>query len=128
MENTTIKLADFIYNLKYEDLPAEVIEKAKDLILDQFGVQLACSTKPWSKAARNMVNDWGGKAESTILNYGDKVPAVNAAFANGAFGHGFEIDDSLRRASIHPGCTVVAAALAMGEREKISGRCNLKNC
>ncbi|MDI7260197.1 MAG: MmgE/PrpD family protein [Thermodesulfobacteriota bacterium] len=121
MEETTMMLADFIHNLKYEDLPVEVIEKAKDLILDQFGVQLACSTKPWSQATYRLVKEWGGKAESTVVNYGDKIPAVNAAFANGAFGHGFEIDDSLRRATIHPGSVVVSAALSMGERERISG-------
>ncbi len=120
MEETT-RLADFIHNLRYEDLPDEVIEKAKDLILDQFGVQLAASTKPWSKAVCRLVKDWGGKAESTVVNYGDKIPAPNAAFANGAFGHGFEIDDSLKRATIHPGCVVVSTALAMGERERISG-------
>jgi len=120
--NETRQLAQFVTQLSYQDLPREVIDKTKDLILDQFGVQLAASTKPWSRAVYRLMRDLGGKAESTVVYYGDKLPAMNAAFANGTFGHGFESDDSLRRAGIHPGCVVVSAAMAIGERELVDGK------
>lgn len=120
--NETRELAKFVADLKYEQLPKEVIERAKDLILDQFGVELASSTQRWSKAAYRYARDMGGKAEAIVVNYGDKLPAASAAFVNGTFGHGFECDDSHRRAATHPGCAVIPAALAMGEREIVDGK------
>ena len=66
--NETRKLAAFACELKYEDLPGEVIAKAKELILDQLGVQLAASTKPWSKAVYKYVRGLGGRSEATIIN------------------------------------------------------------
>ena len=49
------------------------------------------------------------------------VSAVNAAIANGMMAHADETDDSNGSAGIHPGCAVLPAALAMGERENVSG-------
>jgi len=116
------KLASFSVGLKYEALGAKVIEKTKDLVLDQIGVQLASSTKPWSKAVYQYARSLGGPAESTILNYGDKVKAENAVFANATFGHGFEMDDTYLPGNSHPGCIVVTSALACGEKDLIDGK------
>ncbi|MFC2065942.1 MmgE/PrpD family protein [Chloroflexota bacterium] len=120
--NESRGLAGFVAGLKYDDLPEEVVQKTKDLILDQLGVELTCSTKPWSKAVYQDTMNAGGKEESTIVNYGDKVPVLGAAFVNGSFGHGFELDDMYRPGLSHPGCVIVPAALALGEREVISGK------
>ncbi len=121
--NESRDLARFVSELKYENLPSEVIARAKDLILDQVGIMMGISTLPWSKAIYEYVRDWGvGKPEATIAHYGYKTNAENAVFANSSFGHGFEIDDLYVRGSSHPGCIVVPSALAMGEKESISGR------
>ncbi|MFH1088070.1 MAG: MmgE/PrpD family protein, partial [Chloroflexota bacterium] len=120
--NESRELAKFVADLKYEDLPKKVIEKTKDLVLDQLGVELASSTKPWSKAVYRDALDAGGKHDSSIVNYGDKLPVLSAAFVNGSFGHGFEIDDMYRPSLSHPACVIVPAAMAMGERELISGK------
>jgi 2-methylcitrate dehydratase PrpD len=47
--------------------------------------------------------------------------AGNAALANGMLAHADETDDSHSRSQTHPGCGVVAASLAMAERERASG-------
>ncbi len=120
--NESKKLAEFLADLSYKDLGGEVIEKAKDLILDQLGVELVASTKPWNVIVYKYVRGFGGLGESTIVNYGDKVRAENAAFANATFGHGFEMDDSYLPGNVHPGCVVVPVALAFGERELIDGK------
>ena len=57
-----------------------------------------------------------------MVNYGLKTTAEDAAFANGSFGHGFEIDDTELVGKLHPGCVVIPSALAIGEREAISGK------
>lgn len=118
----TATLAKFAAELQYWDLPSPVIEKAKDHILDQFGVQLASSIMPWSKIVYKFVMGLGSKPECTVVGYGGKASALDAAFANGCFGHGFEIDDTFQETGIHPGCFSVSSAFALGEKERIDGK------
>ena len=57
----TEKLAAPTSRVRYEDIPAEAIEKAKDCILDQVGVELIGSTLEWNKIAYRYVADMGGR-------------------------------------------------------------------
>jgi len=120
--NETKELAKFAVELKYEDLPQEVRKKTEELLLDQFASQVASSIKPWSQAVYKYIRDMGSRGESTIVTYGDKVAAENAAYVNGMFGRGFEIDDTHRPSLSHPGSVMVPAALALGERDMIDGK------
>ncbi|MBU2497586.1 MAG: MmgE/PrpD family protein, partial [Proteobacteria bacterium] len=123
----TKELAEFVSRLIYEDLPARVIEKAKELILDQLGCQIAGASLPWSKRAYEFITEYKGqKEESTIVKYGLRTSAQDAAFANACFGHGFMGDDTDSVCHAHLGSIIVPAALAMSEREKIDGKEFLK--
>src|ERR1041385_1779431 len=86
----TRSLAQFAVDLRHSDLPAAVVDRAKELALHAWGVQLAGSTLPWSQMAYRYVQSQGGAAQSTVVNYGLTTSTVNAAFVNGTFGHGFE--------------------------------------
>lgn len=102
--NETRELAQFISDIEYEDLTSQVVEKAKGLILDQLGCQLAFATLPWNKAVyQYILNKTGFKGESTIVYYGLKTTVEDAAFANATFGHGFEMDDTEMHSLTHPG-------------------------
>jgi 2-methylcitrate dehydratase PrpD len=116
------RLATFLSGLRYEDLKSDLVERAKALVLDQLGVELATSTTPQSMALYKYVRGWGGPAESTIVHYGDKAKAENVAFLNASFGHGFELDDTYLLSGTHPGAISVPSALAFGERDLIDGR------
>jgi 2-methylcitrate dehydratase PrpD len=118
----TAKLARHARGLGYEDLPPEVIEKAKDCILDQIGVELIGSTLEWNKIAYRYVLEMGGRGESTIVNYGTKVPTLDAAFVNATFGQGCELDDVGFAAGGHLGAATVPVALAVSEKEPASGK------
>ncbi len=118
----TKQLARFAAQLQYSDLPRAVIEKAKEIALHSLGVQLAGSTLPWSRQVYRYVRSQGHSSESTIVNYGFKASAVNAAFANGTFGHGFEMDDNHGTTGIKGGCVVVPPALAIGESRMSTGK------
>ena len=119
---TTEKLAQFTHRLKYEDLPQRVIEKAKEFVLDQLSVEIACSTLPWNKLIYDYVEGISGTGHSTVVNFGLKTNAELAALANATFGHGFEIDDWHLEALAHPGCVTVPAALAVGEELGSTGK------
>jgi 2-methylcitrate dehydratase PrpD len=119
----TKKLAHFVKELAYDNLPADVIRKAKELILDQLGCQLAGSTLPWTQPAYEYAVDYGGKRkESTVINYGLKTASQDAAFVNATYGHAFLGDDADSVCHAHFGSIIVPAALAMGEREMIDGK------
>jgi len=69
----------------------------------------------------DFVRELSGKDECTVLVSGDRTTAVEAAFANGSMAHAFELDDT-HFAGGHPGCGIIPAALAIGEREKATGK------
>jgi 2-methylcitrate dehydratase PrpD len=118
----TERLAAHAVKVRYQDLPPEAIDKAKDCILDQIGVELIGSTLEWNKIAYQYVADMGGRGESTVVNYGIQVPALDAAFVNATFGQGCELDDVGFAAGGHPSAATVPVALAMGEKLRSTGK------
>ncbi|MBI2862489.1 MAG: MmgE/PrpD family protein [Chloroflexi bacterium] len=118
----TKRLVEFAHDLRFEDLPKEVAERAKDVVLDQLGVQVGCAQLQWAKAVYETEREQSGKPEATVVFYGDRLPATEAAFVNGTFGHSFELDDGHPRGHGHPGAYAVPAALAMAERQGASGK------
>ena len=122
MTGETLRVAEYATSLRYTDLPPSVIERAKQLVLDQLACQVGVSSKPWLKLAATYVIGLGGNPDATIVGSSQRTNAENAAFVNGAFGHGFEVDDAYPPGLIHPGAVIVPAALAAAEREGRSGR------
>lgn len=121
-ETTAQQLAKYITQVDYEHLPDEVIRKTKGLVLDQLGVQLIGSTLSWNRIIYDFVTGFHVQGESIIVNYGIKALAHDAAFVNGAFGQGCELDDVFDRGGSHPGSASVPVALALGEKNHIDGK------
>jgi len=118
--------AEYAADLKYEDIPTDVRESTKGVILDTLGVILAGTaygdTEGYT-ALIELIRDGGGKEESTILGYGYRVPAWMAAFANSALLRVLHYDDTYDEAVTHASSTTVPAALAIAERLKnVSGK------
>jgi 2-methylcitrate dehydratase PrpD len=67
------------------------------------------------------VREQGGVPEASVLTTSVRTSAINAALANGMLAHADETDDFEPVTKAHPGCAVVPAALAVGEREGRSG-------
>ncbi|MDP2951845.1 MAG: MmgE/PrpD family protein, partial [Chloroflexota bacterium] len=88
-------LARHIVRTEFSDLPPETVEVTKRSILDTMGVILAASTlEDGCRAVVSLVKEAGGKAESSILAFGGKVPCGMAAFANGSMTHALDYDDT----------------------------------
>jgi len=122
MTGTTRRLAEWVRGLEYGDLPLEVCERTKDLILDQLGCELACADLPWSRIVSGHVERMCAQGRCTVVRFGIKTNPEYAALANGTFGHGFEIDDYHIPALSHPGCVAVPAALSVAEQVGLDGR------
>ena len=65
---------------------------------------------------------YGRARESTVVNYGNKVPTLDAAFVNATFGQGCELDDVGFAAGGHLGAATVPVALAVGEKQRSTGK------
>lgn len=122
-DGATFKLAESIAKLNYKGLPIEAIEKAKLLLLDYIGYTLfAYEKEDFAKMIMSLIGDLGGNSQATVLSYGIKTSTLLASFANGAMGHMTELDDTHIGTASHPGDSIIPAALALGERNRISGK------
>jgi 2-methylcitrate dehydratase PrpD len=125
MAEETAKLATYVAELKFEDIPQEVRERAKALTLDFLGSAIrarrdAESTPSLFKTLEALALD----ARGEVTVFGDNrtwTPAM-AALLNGALGHSLDFDDTHADASLHPSAPVVPAAFAVGEMVAASGR------
>jgi 2-methylcitrate dehydratase PrpD len=73
------------------------------------------------RAALQFAGAYGGKEVATVVASKIVCGPVEAAMTNGVLAHADETDDSHAPSQSHPGCAVVPAALAAGERFGISG-------
>jgi 2-methylcitrate dehydratase PrpD len=123
LEGLTLRFAELVHALKYEDIPEEVTKKAKFIIRDGLGNQIAASaiSEPARKVIE-MVKEWGGKPESTVVGYGFKVPAPMAAMCNAMMGHGVELDDAHGSGLIKAGSVMVPSLMALAEANNKSGK------
>jgi 2-methylcitrate dehydratase PrpD len=121
-EKTCRDLAEFVAGLTYEAIPPEPIEKAKQFVLDIVRLAILGSRLPWGERTRQVFRGIGGKEESTVIGFGDRLPAVHAAYVNGTTSHGLENDDTHVGAIHHPGVTTIPAVLAVAEREELGGK------
>lgn len=102
-------------------LPEEVVEKAKQHILDTFAAMISGSGLPPGRAALEFARTYGGKKIATVVASGTVCGPIEAAFANGVLAHSDETDDSHGPSRSHPGVSTVPAAFASGEQYAING-------
>jgi 2-methylcitrate dehydratase PrpD len=115
------QLAAYIAKAPKKPLPRPVVEKTKHHVLDTLAAMVSGSRlRPGCKAI-SYGKTLGGAKEATIIGSRSLTNAINAALINGMLAHADETDDSHAPSLTHPGCGIVSAAWAMGEREHSSG-------
>ncbi|HEV2300628.1 MAG TPA: MmgE/PrpD family protein [Stellaceae bacterium] len=123
MAGETVALARYAASLRFEDLPAEIVQKAKGVIADTVAAAICGAALPWSEIVIRYAERRGPGGSSAILGRGTAVQAWAAALANGALAHAFELDSLTRPgAGAHPGATVLPPALAVAQQEGAGGR------
>src|SRR5688572_26744466 len=115
------ELIEFIHALKIETLPSGVVTRAKGCLLDTLGCALFGSLQPWAKIMADEMTTEASRGRSTIIGREQTVAAPAAALCNGTAAHGFELDDLLDEAIVHPGAIIVPAALATAEAADAPG-------
>ncbi len=120
------KVSSYISSTGDAELPPEVIQKAKHHILDTLAAMVSGSDLKPGQLAMEYVKRQGGVKEAQVAGSKVVTSAINAAFANGMMAHADETDDSNARSRMHPGCSIVPAALAIAERDRADGMRFLK--
>jgi len=116
------EISNFVSNLKYNDIPKEVIYRAKLHLLDSLGVALSSSQNPIIKnSIVKTLKDIKANKESTVINSKLLSSSDYAAFANASMIHGQDFDDTHRLGVVHTSSVVVPAVLACGEAKQING-------
>ena len=130
MTDISRRLADFAAGLHYEDLPAEVVERTKLLILDTAGIMVRARNDAESTPAMVRAIERLGLATGDCAVPGDvKTYAPSAAaLLNGTLAHSLDFDDTHAEASLHSSAPIVPAALAAAEMMGASGKDLIAAC
>lgn len=120
----TQKLAAFAANLRYEELDEQTVRIAKQCFLDWLGNAIrgsqALSTKLMEKV---LVRERCAAADATVFTADPyRTSAMQAALVNGMASHSLDFDDLHNASIIHLATVVMSAALAVAERDGLSGR------
>ena len=114
--------AEHFSSATFEQLPPEVVDKTKLLIVDYLGVSIAGLKMDFPRMTIDYLQSLEGVAQSTLMGASRKVPAIHAALGNGVAGHALDMDDGFRYGGVHAGVAVIPAALAVAESLNLDGK------
>lgn len=116
---TTQRMARFIADAKFEEIPTPAVNLAKLCLLDAVGCAVYGTTRPLGKIMASLVDELGGRPVCRVLGTRIETNAVNAAMANGTLGHSEDFDDF---AAGHQAVLLMPVVLALGEELHLSGK------
>ena len=114
-------LAQFVHQLRFEDIPAHVRERAKDLMLDATGIAFASTKFEFADKALAGLSFFG-KGERTVIGMPAKLALRDAAVMNGVLIHGLDYDDTHLEGVVHASASCFSCALSMAAEVNASGR------
>jgi len=119
----THTLAEFAVNLKYDNIPPEVVERAKDCVIDTVGACVFGSQLPWTQTVIEYAKRNSAPGECSVFGTPIKVRAPFACLCNGAAAHAFELDALVEPSvGIHPSAALAVPGLAPAQGRKMSGK------
>ncbi len=120
----TETLARYISDFKADDLPAEVTQRAKEVVRDGTAALLAAANPDYStgRLIAEFARSTGGVEEASVVGHGFKTSVVNAVLANGTMGYACDFEPHHPEAILHPIAVMLPTTLAVAEREALSGQ------
>ena len=116
-------LAEFAVGLSYDEIPAEVIERAKDCVIDTVAACVFGAEQPWTKTVIGYAQRNSAAGECSVLGTPIKVRAPFACLANGASAHAFELDALCEPSvGIHPSAALAVPGFAVSQGRRKSGK------
>lgn len=118
----TVLLASQASNLRFDELPPDLVERSRQCLLDWLGVALAGSTEEATSILLEELADLGGgSGQGTVVGHCRRLPIVDAALVNGTAGHALDYDDVNQAMTGHPSAPILPAVLALAEHVGATG-------
>ncbi len=119
----TRRIAEFVSGLTYDEIPPEVRERIKLLILDAIGCGIYGASQPWCTILQTTLGELDGTRTTSVWGTGLRLSSPHATLVNGTQVQGFELDDVHRQGVLHVGAVTLPALIAVGESHaRLSGR------
>ena len=118
----TRALAEFATDLRLNDIPPAVLDRAKLLILDAIGVGLASNAFAFSDAALKGASAFGETGTCSVIGRPDRLALRDAALVNGILIHGLDFDDTHLASIVHPTAACLPCAFSLSEALALDGR------
>jgi len=118
----TAALVQFVGDVRHADLPDEVRHYARRHVLDTVGVMIAGATGEVAGRAEAVLAAVRPAGHVPVPGRARRADLIDAAFLGGTAAHGIELDDGFTQGSVHPGCVVVPAALALACARRSNGQ------
>ena len=119
--STTAALVEFVSELRYAAIPDEARHYARRHLLDTVGVMIAGAAGDVASRAEAVLAAARPAGRIPVPGRARRADLLDAAFLGGTAAHGIELDDGFRQGSVHPGCVVIPAALALGCARRSDG-------
>jgi 2-methylcitrate dehydratase PrpD len=119
---TTERIARFVVETDFTDIPQGTVTSAKEAVMDGLGVTLAGSKEDSSRIMSEHLRETGGNPQAGVIGYGFKSSAPQAALANGTMAHALDYDDVLSLMTGHATVPILPVVLALGEAHHLSGK------
>lgn len=123
-------IEDWVRNIlesRFEIFDAEVIEQAKNRVIDIVGCTIGGANAPGCSMIRDLVKEWGGEKEATVLVHGVKAPAHNVALLNSIMARSFDYGVIIpyidgKPVPAHISETTVPTAITVAEWKRLGGK------
>lgn len=121
-------LSEYVAETQFKDLPREVIQQAKSLLLDTLGAIIRASSTKYSagRILEQLCRDLGGKEECSLIGKNLKTNLVNATLTNGTMGYYCDVESHHAESITHVAAVIVPTALAVAQSRGLSGADVLK--
>lgn len=116
-----LAIARFATGVRLANVPAPVVQRAKLHILDALGLGLASTVYEYGQRSVEGIAAMGPGGTCSVIGRSERMEMRDAALANGILIHGLDFDDTHLGSIIHPTCTALPAALALGESLGVDG-------
>lgn len=110
----TARIAERTADVANSELSSADVDAVRTLFLDNFIVSLWGLTRPAVRELSAWTERFAGSGQSRVLGSPWQTEPSTAALVHGMAGHAYELDDTHDVTTSHPGCVIIAAALAVG--------------
>lgn len=123
IEDTAVtrRLAQFIVESKFDDLPSAVVKEASRAIVNCLGCAIGAAHHDTVNFAMAALSPFFGGPQAQIWGRSERADILHAALMNGISSHVLDFDDTHFRA-VHPSAPVLPAIFALAEWRQLSGK------